>query len=98
MPLKLYQETHHKGTLPPTYSGMSINCDNIIVQTIKIAEDNNGYVLRAIETGGKACAATIDLKFIGRKITLDFKPQEFKTVFVPFDGGEIREILLTELT
>lgn len=98
MPLKLYQETHHKGTLPPTYGGMSINCDNIIVQTIKIAEDNNGYVLRAIETGGKACAATIDLKFIGRKITLDFKPQEFKTVFVPFDGGEIREILLTELT
>lgn len=97
MPLKLYQETHHKGTLPPTYSGMSIDIDNVIVQTIKIAEDNNGYVLRAIETGGQACMATLDLKFIGRKITLDFKPQEIKTIFVPFDGGEIREMLLTEL-
>jgi len=37
------------------------------------------------------------LKFIGRKFALNFKPQEFKTIFVPFDGGEIREILLTEL-
>ena len=97
MPLKLYQETHHKGTLPPTYSGMSIDSDNVIVQAIKIAEDNNGYVLRTIETGGKACTATLDLKFIGRKITLDFKPQEIKTIFVPIDGGEIREMLLTEL-
>ena len=76
---------------------MSIDSDNVIVQAIKVAEDNNGYVLRAIETGGKACAATLDLKFIGRKITLDFKPQEFKTIFVPFDGGKIREMLLTEL-
>ena len=97
MPLRLYQETHHKGTLPPTYSGMSIDRDNVIVQAIKSAEDNNGYVFRAIETGGKACTVTLDLKFIDRKVTLDFKPQEIKTVFVPFDGGKIREILLTEL-
>lgn len=97
MPLKLYQETHHKGTLPPTYCGMSVDADNVIVQAIKIAEDGSGYVLRAIETCGKSCTATIDLNFIGRKATLEFKPQEFKSVYVPFDGGEIKEILLTEL-
>ena len=97
MPLALYQETHHKGELPSTYGGMSIDCDNVIVQAIKIAEDKNGYVLRAFETCGKDCTATLDLSFIGRKVTLSFAPQEFKSVFVPFDGGEIKEILLTEL-
>ena len=97
MPLALYQETHHKGELPSTYGGMSIDCDNVIVQAIKIAEDKTGYVLRAFETCGKDCTATLDLSFIGRKVTLSFAPQEFKSVFVPFDGGEIKEILLTEL-
>ncbi len=97
MPLKLYQETHHKGTLPSTYGGMSIDCDNVVVQAIKAAEDNSGYVLRAFETCGKSCTATLDLNFIGRQVTLGFKPQEFKTILVPFDGGEIKEILLTEL-
>lgn len=96
-PLRLYQETHHKGTLPPSYCGMSVKADNVIVQTVKIAEDDSGYVLRAIETGGKHCTATLDLKFIGRKVVLNFRPQEFKTVYIPIDGGEIKEILLTEL-
>lgn len=97
MPLKLYQETHHEGTLPPVYGGMSVDCDNVIVQAIKRAEDKNGYVLRAIETAGKGGEANLDLSFLNRKVKLSFKPQEFKTIFVPDDGGEIKEILLTEL-
>lgn len=97
MPLKLYQETHHKGTLPPVYSGLTVDCDNIIVQAIKRAEDKNGYVLRVFETAGKGGKATLDLAFINRKVCLEFKPQEFKTIFVPDNGDEIKEILLTEL-
>lgn len=97
MPLKLYQETHHKGSLAPIYGGLSIDCDNVIIQAIKLSENGNGYVLRAVETGGKECTANIDLAFVGRKATVSFAPQEFKTLFVPFDSGEIEEILLTEI-
>ena len=48
-------------------------------------------------SGHKGELFVLDLSFIGRKVTLSFAPQEFKSVFVPFDGGEIKEFFLTEL-
>ena len=95
MPLQLYHETHHKGSLPPTYCGMSIDCDNVIVQSVKISEDRQGYVLRAYECEGKAVLAEIDFKLCGRKFAFDFKPHEIKTIFIPLNGA-VKGVPLTE--
>ncbi len=97
MPCEVYEETHHRGELPATYGGMSISVPNVIVETVKPAENGKGTVIRAYETEGHAVEAEINLKFLGRKLTATFKPQEIKTIYIPADGGEIKEILITEL-
>ena len=95
-PAKLYNETHHKGTLPPVYSGMSVSAPNVIVQAVKASENGKGYVLRTLETAGEKASGEIDLKFLGIKIRGSWGPQEIKTFFVAADGSECREIMLTE--
>ena len=95
MPLQLYHETHHKGTLPPVYQGMSVDCDNVIVQSIKLAENGEGYILRAYECEGKAVLAEIDFKLCARKFAFDFKPHEIKTILIPFNGA-VKGVPLTE--
>ena len=94
-PLQLTQETHHDGTLEPVYSGISVDKDNIVVTSVKAAEDGNGLILRIIETDGKETAAEIDFKAAGKKFTAEFKPQEIKTVRISADG-EVSEAMITE--
>ena len=94
-PLQLTQETHHDGTLEPEYSGISVDKDNIVVTSVKAAEDGNGLILRIIEADGKETAAEIDFKALGKKFTAEFKPQEIKTVRISADG-EVSEGMITE--
>ena len=94
--LRVYLETHHEGTLPTSFGGIDVKNDNIIVQAIKISEDKSGYILRCFECSGKETDAEIDFKAIGRSFKLHFNPQEINTVFIPFDDGEIKTVLLTE--
>ena len=94
-PLQLTQETHHDGTLEPVYSGISVDKDNIVVTSVKAAEDGNGLILRIIEADGRETAAEIDFKALGKKFTAEFKPQEIKTVRISADG-EVSEGMITE--
>ena len=94
-PLQLTQETHHDGTLEPVYSGISVDKDNVVVTSVKAAEDGNGLILRIIEADGKETAAEIDFKAAGKKFTAEFKPQEIKTVRISADG-EVSEAMITE--
>ncbi len=94
-PLQLTQETHHDGTLEPVYSGISVDKDNVVVTSVKAAEDGDGLILRIIEADGKETAAEIDFKALGKKFTAEFKPQEIKTVRISADG-EVSEGMITE--
>lgn len=94
-PLQVTQETHHDGTLPPEYCGISVNKENIVVTSIKSAEDGNGFIMRIIETNGQFTEAEIDLKAKAKKFSLSFKPQEIKTVRIDSDGN-ISETLIIE--
>lgn len=94
-PLQLTQETHHDGTLEPVYSGISVDKDNVVVTSVKAAEDGNGLILRIIEADGKETAAEIDFKAADKKFTAEFKPQEIKTVRISADG-EVSEGMITE--
>ena len=92
MPLKLYQETHHKGELPPVYSGLKVSADNVLIQAMKYSEDGKSIVLRTFECAGKETEAEIDLKILDVKFAFSWKPQEIKTISIDLETKEVKEI------
>ena len=96
MPLKLYQETHHKGELPMTYSGLAVSADNVIVQAMKYSEDGKAIILRTFECAGKETEAEIDLKILDVKCNFKWKKQEIKTIAINLETKEVKEILIIE--
>ncbi|MBR4910118.1 MAG: alpha-mannosidase [Clostridia bacterium] len=95
MPPALIQETHHDGVLPQEYSAFGINRENVSVSALKRGEDNDGIVLRTVETAGVPTTASINFKAIGKSFELTFTPHEVKTVRIGEDG-EIKEIPIIE--
>lgn len=47
--------------LPGEFSFIKIDQENVILETLKKAEDEKGYILRVYETFGKRCQVNIDL-------------------------------------
>lgn len=89
-------ETRHKGKLPGHCSAMEIDCDNIVCDTVKFAEDSDALVLRLYETAGRAAHATVTLRFPGfeARLPMSFTKHEIKTVMVKKGGRAIETDLL----
>ena len=94
-PLQTHQETHHDGTLPQIYSGLDVDKENVVVTAIKSAEDGNGIIMRIVETNGADTKATVDFNAVNAKFSLEFVPQEIKTVRISADG-KVSECMITE--
>ena len=94
-PLRTVQETHHGGTLPQTYSALSVDKENVIVSAIKAAEDGDGIILRIPEIGGEETEATVCLPPLNVKFTMTWHPQEIKTVRIS-ENGAVCECLIIE--
>ena len=94
-PLQTHQETHHDGVLPQTYSALSVDCKNIVVTAVKSAEDGNGFIIRIIETDGRETTATVNFNALNTEFTMQWKPQEIKTIRIDKDGNA-SEIMITE--
>jgi len=73
-------ETYHKGSLPQKFSGIEIEKENIILSAVKNAEDNDGVILRFVETSGKDTECMIDVKFLNHKISIKLKAFEIQTL------------------
>lgn len=58
------------GTLPLEYSLISCDCENIVIETVKEAEDGNGIIVRMYEAWGKKCNPKLKLGFDAKKISL----------------------------
>ena len=52
------------GTLPASYSFCSVDVPNVLLLTLKRAEDGDGLILRLIETEGQATTTTVTLPFL----------------------------------
>jgi alpha-mannosidase len=76
-------ESSHRGPLPQRASHASDGGGDVVVTVIKLAEDGDGYAVRAYETAGRG--ATARLEIFGRMIEASFGAHEIKT-FV--DGRE----------
>jgi alpha-mannosidase len=77
-------ESYHDGDLPAARSFMAVSDGSVVPTVLKGAEDGNALVVRAYETAGRACDATIEV--LGRTVTASFGPAEIKTFLVPRDA------------
>ncbi len=78
-------ETYHEGPLPEKDSYLSVEPDNVIVEVLKRAEDDDDLIVRCREACKKATRAKIQLPRWAREIEADFAPCEIKTFRVPRD-------------
>ena len=77
-------ETYHKGSLAREFSLLDIDCETVLCQTVKRAENGNGYVVRCTEHSGKS-QDMVCIRFAGRTYQTCFGAHEIKTVFFPDD-------------
>ncbi len=62
MPVMLARET--EGDRPVVDSFCKIDKPNVVLTTLKRAEDEDGFILRLVETEGKATDVTVELPFL----------------------------------
>jgi alpha-mannosidase len=80
-PLLTETTTVHDGDLPAEYSFIKLEPANLVLTTVKIAEDNNDWVIQFYETSGKNSRALIDLPFMPVKVFIsNFLEEDVKEV------------------
>ncbi len=95
-PVQVLYQGIHPGTRPLSASFLSVDVPNVVVSVVKKSEDGDDLIIRGYETAGREAKATLDLGLVGRRWTGTFRPLEIKTLRVPRDGGEIREVNVLE--
>jgi alpha-mannosidase len=95
-PLSAIYQGIHGGKMPKSGSFLSVDAPNIIVTAIKMSETGNDLIIRCVESTGSQTTAEIDLRFIGKKTKLDFRPCEIKSLRVNLKTGETKEVNLLE--
>ena len=86
-------ETFHEGPLAQRFSFLESDNEQIIVSVFKIAEDGQGYVLRAYESMNKAQSTRIHIPSLDVTIEESFQPGEIKTFLIK--DKSYQEILMT---
>ena len=100
MPLEATKICANNGKLPSEFSIASSDKNNVIIETIKKAENDNSIILRAFETFNSKTTANITVEFNFKKVYLcdmlenNQKELTFSenTVSVPFKNFEINTL------
>lgn len=80
--------TDGMGTLPEKYSLLSCDRENVIVETVKKAEDSDDIILRAFECANCGCTAKISLGFAAKEVWLcDLLENRIRQLPVEEDGS-----------
>jgi alpha-mannosidase len=95
-PVPVLYQGIHPGTRPLSASFLSVDAPNVVVSVVKKAEKGDDLIIRCYETAGRPANASLDLGLVNRRWTGTFRPLEIKTLRVPPDGGEIREVNVLE--
>lgn len=96
-PLLSCAVSQNKGCLPESFSMVSCDCPNVIIDTVKQAEDGNGLIIRLYEAYDRRSEAVIsfgmDVKKVSRCDLLENKIQDLKAegnqVQIPVKNYEI---------
>jgi alpha-mannosidase len=90
-------ESSHGGEFPAEQSFCAVKEGSpVIISTIKRSEDKDGWIVRAVEAGGKEGRADIDFTWLGLKASFPFKPYEIKTLKIADRDRKITETGLLE--
>jgi alpha-mannosidase len=73
-------DTIHEGTKALLESFLQLNAETSVINTLKTAEDDNGFILRLAETGGDYDTANITSKSSNFNFELKLKPYQVLTV------------------
>jgi alpha-mannosidase len=91
-PVPVIYQGIHAGSRPESDSFLTVDAPNVVVASIKQAENNDDLIVRCYETAGRPAAATLDLRFARVKWSGRFKPAEIKTLRVNLKTGAIAEV------
>jgi alpha-mannosidase len=102
VPLKTHLLKSQSGELPPHWSFLSVDCNNVVVSSVKKSEDGNGIIVRLYEAFGYKKQATlsfgIDIKHVALTNLIEEEIEdlavESNMVTVPFKPFEIQTIRL----
>jgi alpha-mannosidase len=86
--------SRHPGTLPRSSSHASVEPPNVVITTLKNAEDGDGFIARARETTGRRTEA--GFRLLGCRFEAAFGPFEIKTFRLTADGGATETDLLED--
>jgi alpha-mannosidase len=92
-------EHAHSGPLAATGSFVTIESpdDSVMLSALKRAEDDDGLILRLVESVGKASQATVHMPIWNQIVETLLGPNEIKTLLLPDDpANEVREVSLIE--
>jgi alpha-mannosidase len=93
--VSIYQGIHG-GKLPKSGSFLSVNKAEVIVTSIKHAENSDDIIIRMVETSGSPVTAALDLKFVNLTWSGNFGPCEIKTIRLNLKSKKITETNLLE--
>ena len=88
--LPYVQDCFHDGKLPQSFSGFTVNADNVILSCVKQSYDGDGTVVRLYEMDGKQSDVTLQL--FDNKIEKRVRPKSINTLL---ENG--KEVNLIEL-
>jgi alpha-mannosidase len=91
-------ESIHGGDLPGEQSFCAVKeGSTALISTIKRAEDKDGWIIRAVEAGGRKTRGEFDFAWLGVKENFSFEPYEIKTIKITDKDRKITETSLLEL-
>ena len=81
--------TYHRGSLPQTFEGISVEGDEVMIDVLKKSEDGDALILRAHEVSGESADVKIKLHAYKTVFNAQFRPYEIKTFRI--ESGSVRE-------
>jgi alpha-mannosidase len=96
-PLAREVEPHH-GTWPASASFVRCSATNVVLTTIKKAEQGQGLILRGYEAAGQETTAELAFDRDGVSWPVTWKPHEIKTLRFDPDGAGLIETDMLEQT
>ncbi|NOZ63510.1 MAG: alpha-mannosidase [Caldiserica bacterium] len=89
--------THsHPGALPGENSWITIKPDNVILISMKPAEERDNLILRLFEATGRKTSAQVSLSFVPLQIESSWEPFEIKTISLDPKKKQWQEVNLME--
>lgn len=81
VPMTAFKIKKHNGKLPERYSLVKTDCDNVIIETVKKAENGEGIIVRMYESFNRRTDVQLDFGFNVNGVTLcDMLENDVKTI------------------